>query len=152
MLLASRLGLEWLHCGMQVFNPRAAHPDACPAFWRPWLPPYSAVSGPLPCYLPGRAAPIFRCHDRASPVLPPHTAGDTVYLAHCLSDPRTPATAVGSSSAATQWSPARDEQRCAAARGPQTVGELHRLLLCWCRAWVLVFGRRAARGPPRARN
>ncbi|KAL4458806.1 hypothetical protein ABPG75_013671 [Micractinium tetrahymenae] len=39
--------------------------------------------------------------------------GDTVYLAHCLSDPRTPATAVGSSSAATQWSPARDEQRYA---------------------------------------
>lgn len=38
-------------------------------------------------------------------------AGDTVYLAHCLADPRTPATAVGSSSAATQWSPARDEQR-----------------------------------------
>lgn len=42
---------------------------------------------------------------------PHRAAGDTVYLAHCLSDPRTPATAVGSSSAATQWSPARDEQR-----------------------------------------
>ncbi|KAI7836636.1 hypothetical protein COHA_009521 [Chlorella ohadii] len=39
--------------------------------------------------------------------------GDKVYLAHCLSDPRTPSTAVGSSSAATQWSPARDEQRYA---------------------------------------
>ena len=36
--------------------------------------------------------------------------GDKVYLAHVLCDPRTPSTAVGSSTAATQWSPARDEQ------------------------------------------
>lgn len=35
--------------------------------------------------------------------------GDTIYLAHVLCDARTPATAVGSSTAATQWSPGRDE-------------------------------------------
>jgi len=33
-----------------------------------------------------------------------------VHLAHVVCDPRTPSTAVGSSAAATQWSPARDEQ------------------------------------------
>lgn len=36
--------------------------------------------------------------------------GDKVHLAHVLCDPRTPSTAVGSSTAATQWSPMRDEQ------------------------------------------
>lgn len=36
--------------------------------------------------------------------------GDKVHLAHVLCDPRTPSTAVGSSTAATQWSPVRDEQ------------------------------------------
>lgn len=36
-------------------------------------------------------------------------AGDTIHLAHVVCDPRTPATAVGSSTAATQWSPSRDE-------------------------------------------
>jgi nucleotide-binding universal stress UspA family protein len=36
--------------------------------------------------------------------------GDTVHLAHVICDPRTPSTAVGSSAAATQWSPQRDEQ------------------------------------------
>lgn len=39
-----------------------------------------------------------------------------MYLAHVIADPRTPATAVGSSTAATQWSPVRDEQRFAAVR------------------------------------
>lgn len=58
---------------------------------------------------------LFPVQATLHPTLPP--TGDTVYLAHCLSDPRTPATAVGSSSAATQWSPARDEQRCAARAG-----------------------------------
>ena len=47
-----------------------------------------------------------------------------MYLAHVLCDPRTPATAVGSSSAAMQWSPARDEQRCAPGARP-------RLPRCW---------------------
>lgn len=37
-------------------------------------------------------------------------AGDTVHLAHVICDPRTPSTAVGSSTAATQWTPFRDEQ------------------------------------------
>lgn len=37
-------------------------------------------------------------------------SGDTVHLAHVICDPRTPSTAVGSSAAATQWSPQRDEQ------------------------------------------
>lgn len=37
------------------------------------------------------------------------STGDTIHLAHVLCDPRTPATAVGSSTAATQWSPSRDE-------------------------------------------
>jgi len=36
--------------------------------------------------------------------------GDIVHLAHVICDSRTPSTAVGSSSVATQWSPARDEQ------------------------------------------
>ena len=44
------------------------------------------------------------------PLAPP---GDYVYLAHVICDPRTPSTAVGSSSAALQWSPQRDEQRYA---------------------------------------
>lgn len=62
-------------------------------------------------------------------------AGDKVYLAHCLSDPRTPSTAVGSSSAATQWSPARDEQRC--ARWLLAVTRLLRWLIAsWLRSWL----------------
>lgn len=62
-------------------------------------------------------------------------AGDKVYLAHCLSDPRTPATAVGSSSAATQWSPARDEQRC--ARWLLAVTRLLRWRIAsWLRSWL----------------
>lgn len=36
--------------------------------------------------------------------------GDKIHLAHVLCDTRTPSTAVGSSTAATQWSPVRDEQ------------------------------------------
>lgn len=36
-------------------------------------------------------------------------AGDTIHLAHVITDPRTPSTAVGSSEVATQWSPNRDE-------------------------------------------
>ena len=36
-------------------------------------------------------------------------SGDTVHLAHVICDPRTSATAVGSSGVGTQWSPTRDE-------------------------------------------
>ena len=44
-----------------------------------------------------------------SPPVQLRSPGDTIYLAHVLCDARTPATAVGSSAAATQWSPGRDE-------------------------------------------
>lgn len=63
------------------------------------------------CLPAGRVCASKPKPNQRAPAL--HPPGDKVYLAHCLSDPRTPATAVGSSSAATQWSPARDEQRCA---------------------------------------
>lgn len=52
------------------------------------------------------------------------SAGDTVYLAHVICDARTHATAVGSSAAATQWTPYREEQVFAKV--------LARCLICDC--------------------
>ncbi|GAB4821766.1 hypothetical protein N2152v2_008812 [Parachlorella kessleri] len=54
--------------------------------------------------------------------------GDTVYLAHVICDPRTPVTAVGSSTAATQWSPVRDEQRFAREYFTRLEGEATTML------------------------
>lgn len=54
--------------------------------------------------------------------------GDVVHLVHVVCDPRTPATAVGSSAAALQWSPMRDEQTFAKEFMSRAVHEAHDMM------------------------
>ena len=54
--------------------------------------------------------------------------GDVVHLIHVVCDPRTPSTAVGSSAAALQWSPMRDEQTFAKEFMSRAVHEAHEMM------------------------
>lgn len=73
-----------------------------------WLPPSALAAHLIYCIL--------------------RVAGDTIHLAHVIADPRTPSTAVGSSTAATQWSPARDERLYASEFFSRMEHEAHTML------------------------
>ena len=94
-----------------------AHPEGSSARGLCGAPSFAPALSKGHCIVRRPSLPRQICHFWQPACLLCHThTGDTVFLAHVISDPRTFTTAVGSSTAATQWAPVRDEQRFARVR------------------------------------